>query len=662
MADSIAVEPICLEGELFAQVLALHRANKQTLGFLPDAGFKDRASAGTLLGAIERNRLLGYVLFDLPGNRVKIVHLCVDQTLRRGGIARLLVDRISARHGDRLGIELACRRDYDANGLWPRLGFVPTGDRVGGSDAGHLLTVWLRDHGHPDLFTALPEERQPVALDQMVFEDLSTDKPHAEESRNLLDPWVGELIELCITDQVQLESNECEEDLLRAKLMASASRFRHLRTDGEQRELISKVAALAPRAGVGDHRHVALARAGGARVFLTRDGALLAAGEAIAAELAIELMRPEQLIDELDRSRRHGLYEPIALQGTDLSESRLDAAQQDDFSAALLNTGARERAFALLSPLRTALADPGNYEVGVIRDSSHAILAGFIRRPDDGVLRVERLRVAAVSSTTRAIARQLVYAQRKAAADRGLGEVVVEDPNPSAALLSALESEGFERHQDAWRCTVQRGIRSAAQLPGATPGREDAAALERTQWPAKITGAGIPTFMISIKHVWAERLFDSNLAAQTLLPREPGLGLTREHVYYRSPRGGARPEAPGRILWYVTGGSPGHEVGHLRAVSQLGEVLVAPADHLHNRFAHLGVWGREQVRGAADRSGQVMALRFSDTELFELPLDLDALRSAYAEAGAKFLAPRAPVAVDEPTFSLLYGRSSRYAD
>ena len=132
------------------QVLALHRTAKQYLGFLPDEGFKDRAAAGTLLGGFAEGQLCGYVLYDLPANRVTIRHLCVDPDWRGTGIARLLIDAISERHHDRLGLQLECRRDFPANEFWPRVGFRPVGERPGRSLDGLPLTKWLRSHSQPN--------------------------------------------------------------------------------------------------------------------------------------------------------------------------------------------------------------------------------------------------------------------------------------------------------------------------------------------------------------------------------------------------------------------------------------------------------------------------------------------------------------------------------
>jgi hypothetical protein len=70
--EIVEVEP---GGDLVRSVIALGNGPaKRTLGFLPDQGFLDRARKGTLLAAASDGQLLGYVLYDLPGHEVKIVH------------------------------------------------------------------------------------------------------------------------------------------------------------------------------------------------------------------------------------------------------------------------------------------------------------------------------------------------------------------------------------------------------------------------------------------------------------------------------------------------------------------------------------------------------------------------------------------------------------
>jgi hypothetical protein len=112
------------------------------------------------------------------------------------------------------------------------------------------------------------------------------------------------------------------------------------------------------------------------------------------------------------------------------------------------------------------------------------------------------------------------------------------------------------------------------------------------------------------------------------------------------------------VLWYVKG--TGRAPGYLSAVSALREVTIGLPRSLHQRFARLGVWDRQEVMRAAGKNTKVMALRFTDTELLAQPLDLRELRKVYAAQGASFRAPQSPCHIPEHMFCLLYRRASTY--
>ena len=78
--EILEVEPT---GDHIRQVIELGNGPaKKRLGHLPDEGFVDRARKGTLLAAVQDERLLGYVLYDLPRRNITIRHLCVSGEAR----------------------------------------------------------------------------------------------------------------------------------------------------------------------------------------------------------------------------------------------------------------------------------------------------------------------------------------------------------------------------------------------------------------------------------------------------------------------------------------------------------------------------------------------------------------------------------------------------
>jgi hypothetical protein len=126
---------------------------------------------------------------------------------------------------------------------------------------------------------------------------------------------------------------------------------------------------------------------------------------------------------------------------------------------------------------------------------------------------------------------------------------------------------------------------------------------------------------VPIQHGWATDLVDVGLAEEQLLPRDWGLGLRRDLVYYRSPRNAGSVGASARLVWYVSGKAQG--AGTIRAVSHLTGVVVDTPERLFQRFRALGVYRVEDVEAVANpKSGDAMALRFSSTIKLRHPVPL----------------------------------------
>jgi GNAT superfamily N-acetyltransferase len=79
---------------------------RATLGHMPFAAYRDAAAKGTLLLAYDGDEVIGYALFGLTRNRVRLTHLCVTSDRRRRGVARRMVQWISNRHADYPGINV----------------------------------------------------------------------------------------------------------------------------------------------------------------------------------------------------------------------------------------------------------------------------------------------------------------------------------------------------------------------------------------------------------------------------------------------------------------------------------------------------------------------------------------------------------------------------
>lgn len=78
------------ETHLVGEVVTLADQSRGTLGFMPQAAFQNAAFAGTLVAAIQEDRVVGYALYGLPRQIVRLTHLCVADDARGQGVARLL--------------------------------------------------------------------------------------------------------------------------------------------------------------------------------------------------------------------------------------------------------------------------------------------------------------------------------------------------------------------------------------------------------------------------------------------------------------------------------------------------------------------------------------------------------------------------------------------
>ncbi len=190
---------------------------------------------------------------------------------------------------------------------------------------------------------------------------------------------------------------------------------------------------------------------------------------------------------------------------------------------------------------------------------------------------------------------------------------------------------------------------------------EDTAELEQSLWPAKILGTKLANFIVPIKAIWAQTLFDEELAQQSLFGTEAKLILNAMNVYYRSAMSPAGLSAPCRVLWYVSRHPALGDVGQIRACSQVFHVDVLSAREAYKRYHRLGTYEWENVlditKGNPD--GRVMAIHFRLTEQFDNPIQYRKVRQIVEECDGKRLVVRGPARLSERAFAALYSRGCR---
>ncbi|MFJ1550162.1 N-acetyltransferase [Streptomyces sp. NPDC088246] len=603
--------------------------------------------------------MLGYALFGLPKRsaRIRLAHLCVAEEQRGRGIARKLVEGIRERYPQRLGIKAKCRRDYNLSGMWRSLGLVPDGEVRGRGRDGEVLDGWWLDLGHPDLFTEMESDALlVVTVDHGVFADLRglTDSAGAEESRALEAGWMADLVELAYTPQLVHQIRDLTNTAERQHQQAALTGLRKLSpvpgdVDRRSRELLQAATRTIPELTVDAElrlrlRYVAETSCAGLQVLATRDS-LLSRLTDVAWEVArVHVVSPSTVTLHVDELRQAQVYRPADLMGTEFRSGEVAPGAEEELVAFFHQSGGDDGS-AFAERLRALNKGVVAWRRELLRDGQGRPVALYAWALDGRTLVVPVLRTAG-HPLEETLARQLLFLLKRLGRDRGAEVIRISDPYPSEAARSAAGEDGFFEHGGGLVALLVSVCGTAAEV-GAVAGdlarelivdtttlqagmpAEVASVVERAWWPAKVIDSELPSFLVPIKPRGSTELF--NVPAM-LIPRSETLGISREHVYYRSS--GRRGESvPARLLWYVSEGRSPGEGQMVVGSSRLDEVLIDTPDTLFSKFEHLGVYGRAEVQEATDASGRAMALRFSDTEIFPKPVTLRRLTSLARERG-----------------------------
>jgi len=548
---------------------------------------------------------------------------------------------------------------------------------VGRGRNGDELTVWVHALGPvEDLFSlaeeTIADDRITAVLDANVFYDLHGDDAESDsESRVLLEPWVTDAVKLHLVDEIH---NEIDRHLIaekRDEYHRTASNYPEAPYDSHAAaEFIATIDEVLGRAAKreserSDRKQLARSAAAGVNVFLTRDQELLDAAETLSARLQIQVLRPTELASRLDETERVAAYQPARLFATAYTQSALRATDVEVVVDRVHHSRLGEKPGSLANTIRCLLGkvrSTSAHEVSVIRDSEQQPVAVVARThdPSAGTAEISVFRVGH-DSLERTLVRQLLLQAIQANAISKLYKLTVSDTFMSNTVREALIELGFEKTDAGWLRYTPASIglrrdllRGLADKGVTVDGFEAASAaeLETRFWPAKVLGEDIPTFVVPIIPTWAAQLFDSDLAESELFGAMARIALNRENVYYRRPKNGHF-AVPARILWYVKKEEGVDGTMAIRACSRLVSFETGPAKTLYSRNRRLGVYEWREILETAkgDPFGDIMVLRFADTEQFRTPVSLEETQSL----GITSIFP-SPTKITEEQFAEIYRR------
>jgi len=699
----IKIQPIDNYSPHLNTVKKLWRANSKTLGNFTNGAFEDYAARRQILVALDpETGCIGYLLYRHSYEWITITHLCINPTYRGKGVARSLIEHLKQITTYSRGIKLTCRRDYKLQGMWSSFGFIAYKDEIGrGKKQKNILTLWVLEHKDLPLVSKLIQQQLEsklcvVIAPDIFFELYSSDD--AEEPDLLLVDWVQTELNLCINDEIFNQINEIQSTQKRNKLREFAETFTSLPPNNEQLEsyyfsLQKLLNEYQVRLDESNLRYLARTIASDSHLLLTKDQKILELANQIHERFRLSVIHPEDLINQLDELRHKPNYQPVRLSGTCLEQTQVKLGDEYSLVNYFQNFQRQEDKAEFQQYLRRFLGQADKFDCNVVTEGANQPLALIVYgRQKKDELEISMLRVGnnKLSST---LANHLIFKSICISANEQRKFTRITDPYLEATVITAIQEDTFVKVSNGWLKANLPVVLTSSELSkyltnlvsqvgyeynflqeiarniqeNQVKNTQALVDVERFLFPAKINDAEIPTFIIPIQPIWAKDLFDESLANQMLpLPEigaKPELAFNREAVYYRSVKNSRGLNAPCRILWYVSEtqgerkGKGFHNVGYVGACSYVDEVILGKPKELYRRFQRLGVYklmSIEQI--STDKNGDIMAIRFSDTELFNNHISLQEIQRIL-EQDKLLLA--SPYKIEENHFMRVYNLGVR---
>lgn len=639
-------------------VISIWKKNRSTLGLFPKGAFEDHARQNWIIYLLESNVVKGYLLYRIARGRVVISHLCISEELRGKGGAKILFDALKecTDNGHCRGIEVRCRSDYPISRMWPRLGFECMGNVSGRAKNGSELTIWFYRYDVNDFFyDMLPKQDDDdltwAILDaNIVFKIANPDKIDSEESSALLSDAISSYTRYFVTPEIFVETERQKNPEEKNRSNKTARKFEKIEVKKNTFEYYQNI--LMPIWGEiktdrdrSDLHHIAYAAAAGFQNFITQDSGLLEKADAIYEVCNVSILRPVEFIIQLDQLENFEKYTPqsISRTGYRVSTPSFDEIGiiADDFC--LPNQGEKRK--QLEAKIRSALANPTQYKTILVSTDENLMVAFLCFKKDFDELSIDLMRHNG-DVTSRTIAQNFAWNEIFSHVDAGIFLIKFSDQISSVLNDELFNSSGFIKTESGWvrisvnlvcsigevKDSINKFLLNAKNIDETTKegllqflgeSNQKPSFYEEVFWPLKITNQDIPTYLIPIKPIWALHLFDQHLAEQDLWGADPVKHFNIENVYYRS----SQPfnMLPGaRILWYVSSNGK-NKISEIRACSRLLSVETDTAIRLFKKYKRLGIYEWQNLMEITNENpiGEIMALRFYQTECFEKPIGLE---------------------------------------
>jgi GNAT superfamily N-acetyltransferase/predicted nucleic acid-binding protein len=686
------VKAIDHKDPILEDVILLGKKNANKLGLFPRDAFVDHAKKKWIIVAEKNGTLLGYILFRIPQSKgaIYVAHLCINEDHRRGGVAKLLLDEIQNKYSRLLkGIGLSCRKDYEeASHFWKKYGFKPKLEIRSRSKQEKYLIKWWYDFGNHDLFSEqdYTSDKIKVGLDASIVIKL---KENTETEINaLLADWLDAEVDYYYAPEL---FNEIQRDKIKDR--ADATREFFTRTFKEAKckpekinPIISKLSGLFPGQSdnhISDKKQLAECIASEIEYFITTDKNILSNCDKLIENFNMHVMNPSEFILQIDQLKNRDNYQPARLAGVNCDIKSIESSNLNKLIEEFLRSEKGEKKHELSLQISQIISGIKNSTIKVIADHEGVNLGmtGSTSEHDSLILSMIRVKPSGLSAT---LFKQLVSNAILSAVVAKKNFIVITDQMLLDEEKVILMDYGFDQHGDCWRKTAIDWVGDSSELFPKNIWLENQIdmkliqnklrtihvkeeldlykyKIERKFWPLKLTDLDLPAYIIPIKPHWAGQLFDYLSSESTLFGSKPELIWNNENIYYRNVKPVSE-ISPGRILWYASSDDRLIRTNGIVGCSYLDEVYVDGAKKLFQKFKRYGTYEWSHVYNLAqeDVNKEIKALKFSDTELFNVPIGFNEVGEILESNGQKANTFASPVKISSSTFFDLYKKGINY--
>jgi len=682
---------------LLSHVRSSADANKSAFGFLPAAAYEDQALQSKLWVAVDEpdETYCGHLLFGGRYPNPKVFQLFVAKERRGLRIGESMLNEF-VEHASSLGcltITARVAAELPASRFWERNGFLVVRTerkRVGA----RAVNLRVRSLDTPSLFDQPPSDLcftdQPLlptrayALDVNILLDVVRDRQFAAEARQLLRAALGGHLRLVVAEEFHKELErhrqqpvdplfELARDLPTVDPPDPATR---LRLEDELRRLVFPDRTLSSSTASNDEAdlgHLSTAIHQRLTGFVTREKALLRAGDKIRRAFGLDVLSTVDLANDLEPSSddraarvsdgqtlwkvssaserdRTGAEHFLTSRG--LPEEVRDLAWSSGSSAAR-----RRRLVARRNGDIVAVAswDRPSRFTGVtklflfVRESSamaetiidHLLASALCDDHGSHARRVELLISSDQNQT------------HETALRRGF-QPLTSSPHPSVRCLAKLV---YVRPitEDDWPalaadCSRLTGLKLDSTMPtyseftntGVLVTDEARTArktirlfeFETMISPGIALCHGRPALIVPIRSRFADGLIPLLRKQRHLFP-DSEVRLHVEKAYFRSPRRTGAFERGTLVVFYVSGVDRGAKAA--TAIARVTSSKVCSAEEALLTMTRQGVLTKKELFEVANKQGLVHAFTFDNIQLFKRPVPYDELKNLGCVGGANLV-------------------------